>query len=342
MSRRRTASLVGAALVALLASAGCTGAPAETGAPPPSVATSPTSAPAVRFSAVGDIDSTETSAAVLAGIAARRDDLTLAVGDLSYGAPGEEEQWCRFVTDRVGASYPFELLAGNHEDDDGPNGSIDAFRSCLPNRLPGLVGDYARQWYADVPAEDPVVRVVLISPALLLDGTTWSYDQGTERYDWTRDAVRGARTAGIPWVVVGMHEPCLSVGVYDCAPGADLLDLLVREGVDLVVSGHEHMYQRTAPLALGPGCPAVVPGRYDAPCVSEDGGTTFLTVGTGGRTLRDADTEDPEWPYFRAVSALNRDPAHGSLAVEVEPGRLTARFEPVGEGTFTDAFVLTR
>lgn len=331
----------------------CSTVPGEgAGGPPSGSATrtgaSPTAAAGtdddgrVRFSVVGDIDSTDASAAVLDGIAARHDDLTLAVGDLSYGRPGEEDRWCRFVTERVGEDYPVELVAGNHEDDDGPNGSIDAFRSCLPNRLPGLVGDYARQWYADVPAGRPLVRLVLVSPALLLDGTTWSYAEGTPRYEWTREAVRGARDDGIPFVVVGMHIPCLTVGVYECQSGADLLDLLVAEGVDLVVTGHEHMYQRTAPLALGPGCPGLVPGRFEAACVAAEGGTTVVTAGTGGRALRDANRDDAEWPYFRAVSAANLDPAHGSLAVEVTSDRLVGRFEPVRGATFTDTFTVDR
>jgi hypothetical protein len=338
--------------VALCVVAACSPAPGGSGAGSASGPATPTGSSAsqapgpadagsVRFSVLGDIDSTEDSAAVLDGIAARGDDLALAVGDLSYGQPGEEQAWCRFVTDRVGSGYPFEVVAGNHEDDDGPNGSIDAFRECLPNRLPGLVGDYGRQWYADVPAGQPLVRVVLISPGLLLDGSTWSYAEGTPRYDWTRDAVRGARDAGIPWVVVGMHLPCLTVGVYECASGVDVVDLLVREGVDLVVTGHEHMYQRTAPLALGAGCTGLVPGRYDAACVAGRG-TTFITVGTGGRSLRDADPEDAEWPYFRAVSARNLDPAHGSLAVEATADRLVARFEPVAGATFTDTVTMTR
>ena len=80
---------------------------------------------------------------------ARRDrrpvpDLNLALGDLSYGATGAEQAWCDFVTARVGAGFPFELLAGNHESN-GQNGNINDFSACLPNQLPGVVGTYGRQ-----------------------------------------------------------------------------------------------------------------------------------------------------------------------------------------------------
>jgi 3',5'-cyclic AMP phosphodiesterase CpdA len=295
----------------------------------------------VRFSAVGDIGADANASAVLEAVGARGDDFALALGDLSYGRTGEETTWCRFVTDRVTASYPFELVSGNHEED-GDNGDIDAFIECLPNRLPGVVGDYGRQWYVDVPASDPVLRVIMISPALDFGDGEWSYAEGTAHYAWTRDAVETAHDTGVPWVVVGMHKPCLTVGVYECDPGADLMNLLVAEGVDLVLTGHEHMYQRTVPLALGPDCPELRPDEYDAGCLADGDGTTFLTVGTGGRGLRQADLDDPDAPYFAAVSAEDVEPAHGSLAVAVTDRRLVARFEPVGGATFTDAVTIDR
>lgn len=327
-----------------------TSAPA--GSAPPTSATGPTPSgtattggtggtASVRFSALGDINSTDASSAVLRSIAARHDDFTLAIGDLSYGRDGAEDAWCRFVTERVGGDHPFELVSGNHESD-GLDGDITRFARCLPNRLPGLVGTYGRQWYVDQPAGHPLVRVVMISPALDFGHGTWSYDDGTTHQAWLEAAVTGAHAAGIPWVVVGMHKPCLSVGNYECDPGTELVDRLLRTGVDLVLTGHEHLYQRTAPLALGPGCPSISTGGYDAGCVATSGGTTFVTVGTGGTPLRDVHPGDPERPYFVALSGKNLDPSHGSLAVTVTADRLVAEFVPVAGGTFTDRLVLSR
>ena len=45
-----------------------------------------------------------------------------------------------------------------------------------------------------------------------------------------------------------MHKPCLSMGEYACDPGADLVNLLLQKKVDVVLSGHEHIYQRTKQL----------------------------------------------------------------------------------------------
>jgi hypothetical protein len=365
MTARRAAAPVLACLAVLLAAGACTGpdaatvttppgssstAPATTTAapttsvPPATTSPSPTAsaAPAsVRFSALGDINSTAASDAVLRSIADRHNDFTLALGDLSYGADGEEEAWCRFVTRRVGAEHPFELVSGNHESN-GENGNIQRFARCLPNRLQGLVGTYGRQWYVDQPAAHPLVRLVMISPALDFGHGEWSYARGTPHYDWLKAAVTGARAAGIPWVVVGMHKPCLSVGNYECDPGADVVDLLLDTGVDLVLTGHEHLYQRSAPLALGAGCPTIRPGTYDPHCVAAGGGTTFVTVGTGGTPLRDVHGSDSERRYFTALSGKDLRPSYGSLDLRVTADRLTSTFVPVAGGTFTDRLVLTR
>ena len=300
----------------------------------------------VRFSAVGDISSSTAARTMLAGIGAADHDMTIALGDLSYGATGAEQAWCDLVTERVGAGYPFELVAGNHESN-GQNGNINDFSACLPNQLPGVVGTYGRQYYVDVPQADPLVRHVMISPGIPYPDSTWSYAAGTPRYAWTAAAIDGARAAGIPWVVVSTHMPCLSVGVHGCASGADVMNLLVSKKVDLVLNGHEHNYARTKQLALGGTCAAVPSTTYDAACVADSdaslrkgAGTVIATVGTGGVELRDVATTSPVAPYFAALSGANQTPAFGYLDVSVAAEELQATFVPTSGGTFTDAFTI--
>ena len=211
-----------------------------------------------------------------------------------------------------------------------------------------MVGTYGRQYYVDVPQADPLVRQVMISPGIPYPDGTWSYAAGTARHAWTAAAIDGARAAGIPWVVVSMHKPCLSVGQYPCDPGADLLNLLVAKKVDLVLSGHEHHYARTKQLALGAGCSAMVPGAYNAACVVDPdsslrkgAGTVFATVGTGGVELRDVVTTDPEASYFAATSGANQSPTFGLLDVSVTADELAARFAPTS-GAYTDTFTIAQ
>jgi PKD repeat protein len=301
----------------------------------------------VHFTASGDFAANSNTTAVLNQIADAGSDLHLAVGDFSYGAPGAEQAWCDFVSARVGLGFPFELVSGNHESN-GANGAINDFSACMPNQLPGVAGTYGRQYYVDVPQQQPLVRFIMISPGLTFPDGVWSYAAGTPRYQWTAAAIDGARSAGVPWVVVGMHKPCLSVGVYTCESGAELANLLVNKRVDLVLSGHEHLYGRTKQLALGGSCAALVPEGYNAGCVrdgdndlSKGAGTVFAIAGTGGQALRDVNTSDAEAPYFASYSGLNANPAHGNIDVRATPTTLSAQFTPISGGSFTDAFTIT-
>jgi PKD repeat protein len=303
----------------------------------------------VHFTAAGDYNSTAATTNVLNLIAAQAPDLNLALGDLSYGPTGQEQAWCDLVTGRVGAGFPFELISGNHESDGSLNGNINDFSACLPNQMPGLVGTYGRQWYVDVPRSAPLVRFVMISPALTYPDGVWSYTAGSARYNWTVAAIDSARAAGIHWVVVGMHKPCLSLGEYPCEPGAALMNMLISKNVDLVLTGHEHGYQRTKQLRLKTGCSSVVPGSFNAACVqdSDDSlvqgqGTVFATVGTGGTPLRDMNASDPEVGYFRSWSGLNTSPSYGILDVSATADALTARFLPTSGGSLNDSFVIDR
>src|SRR5436309_4945138 len=45
----------------------------------------------------------------------------LPIGDFSYSDVTLESSWCNFVKQRMGSSFPVELISGNHEDD-GPDG----------------------------------------------------------------------------------------------------------------------------------------------------------------------------------------------------------------------------
>ncbi|WP_209308925.1 PKD domain-containing protein [Blastococcus sp. CT_GayMR16] len=299
----------------------------------------------VHFTAVGDYGSSADTSALLDRMSASDPDLNLALGDMSYAGPGSEPAWCDYVTSHVGTGFPVQLISGDNESS-GQHGHINNFSACLPNQLPGLVGTYGRQWYVDVPQDDPLVRFVMISPALEYADGTWSYAAGTPRYNWTAAAIDGARATGVPWVVVGAHEPCIALGL-ECTIGGDLLALLLSKRVDLVLHGHQHIYGRTHQLALGANCP-VVQGAYDPDCVVDpDGqmrqgaGTVLATVGVGGRSFTTLPASDSETAYFATISGGNRNPAYGYLDVRATEDDLRAQFVAT-TGTLTDSFTIDR
>ncbi|MGH2689305.1 MAG: choice-of-anchor D domain-containing protein, partial [Actinomycetota bacterium] len=271
--------------------------------------------------------------------------------------PGQAESvWCDDVKQRVGATHPFQLVSGDHEDHDGnpspSEGDINEYRKCLPNRMAGMQGDYAKEYWFDYPAAAPLVRTIMISPGITLDGGTYRYKPGEARWDWLVGAIDGARAAGIPWVVVGMHKPCLSMGlIATCGAGSDLYNLLVGKKVDLTFHGHDHTYQRSKQISHGAGCASIDPeGSYKAACVADDGadgtytkgrGPVSVVVGTGGGALFDIDPGDPQAGYFaRHMGDNDASKKHGVLRFDVSPTAITGQYVSGQAGAFTDTFTI--
>lgn len=304
--------------------------------------------PSFTFTTVGDLGGTVNTDGVLNGIAASGADLHLTLGDLSYGSYAPETAWCSYVHGKVGATFPFELGAGNHDMDGSSQGHINTFAQCLPDRIGNLSGVYAKQYYFDY---QNLARVIYISPNLNLDGESYVYTVGSARYTWLVSAIDGARAANLPWVIVAMHKNCISTGVKSCEIGTDLFNLMVSKKVDLVLQGHDHNYQRAKQLALNASCAAIVPNTYNANCVHDDGadmqypkggGTVLMIVGTGGVSIYPSNHLDSEAGYFaRIVHPYNEVARYGFLQVNVTSTQLSAQFVGTSSNsTFTDSFVI--
>ena len=296
------------------------------------------------FAAAGDLGASSANASLTAldrsGVA-----FYLALGDLDYDQTLTDEAWCDYVKQRLptlGPSFPFELVSGSHEYQGGPNGYIMNHAACLPDRL-GSTGLYGAQYYFDYPASSPLMRVIMISPDLLIENYNYTYSVGSPEYKWLISAIGGARNAGTPWIAVGMHKVCISTGVKPCEIGTDLMNLLVSKHVDLVLQGHDHNYQRGKQLALnGATCPSVPAGTFDADCVVDDGsdnsyakgaGTVFLISGSFGLCCYSVDPTDVEAGYFARVGATSK----GFTKYTVGPGHITAQFVK-STGDLTDSF----
>jgi hypothetical protein len=315
---------------------------------PPSSSAAPSAGEPVHFTAQGDIGVGSGAKKVLDAVAGLKPHLNLALGDFAYKA-GLEQEFCDMVTARLGENFPYQLVTGNHESD-GRDGDIEKYVQCLPNKMPGLQGEYGVQWRLDVPEQNPVVRFIMVSPGIdFRGGEPLDYSRDSERWRWTADAIDEAKSQNIPWTVVGMHTPCLSVGNYDCQAGQDFTNMLIEKQVDLVLSGHDHVYQRTHQLATGGGCAQLVPATFTSGCLADtDGtmaqgsGTVFATVGVGGVGLYNVRSKDPEMRYFASTSGKNQDPAFGTLDVTATAVELAARFIPADGYSFSDSFTLRR
>jgi hypothetical protein len=311
-----------------------------------------------QFSAAGDFGSWTGFSTSLDLLNQSGSDFALALGDLSYGgntgyANTTEEAWClkfhKFFPDVA-------IVAGNHDTGAYPpgEGGINNYTKYCPypfaNNPP--VGVYGKQYYFDYPRKDPLARFILISPDLVFvvdGGEHYSYDVGTPRYQWTRDAIESARADGIPWVIVAMHKNCIGAGEHLCETGPDILNLLLSEKVDLILNAHNHNYERSHQLALGTGtCDAIKLHVFNRDCIVHDGtdrryqrglGSVLVIAGTGGRALDVFNTEDPYAAYFPAWMG-NNTPGNGNgiVTVEVTSDHIALRTDFVGG--YSDSFTI--
>jgi fibronectin type 3 domain-containing protein len=319
--------------------AGNTSEPSE-----PAVATTP-AGESLTFAAAGDHTMTSAGEASLAALDASDADLYLALGDLD-DPPDLTADWCGFYTSRLpgkGASFPFEIVAGSHEEGDT---MLDRYTSCMPDRLDAVVEPgsvYGADYYVDYPAGAPLMRIVMIAPNLTVAGQTYSFGTASPHRQWFVDAVRGARAAGIPWVAVGLHHPCLTVGDHKgCDMGLSLWNLMLAEHVDLVLTGHQHLFQRSKQLGLNPSaCPKMAINTFNPGCIVDDGadlvypqgaGTVHVGAGVFG-DLEPVVPNDPETGYYAASSGDST----GFVAYTVTADGIDAHFV-ASTGTFSDAF----
>lgn len=302
--------------------------------------------------AAGDFGMERAGVTTLEAMARSAPDLYLGLGDLSYAGPGSEDEFCKLVRSKIGTKPPFEIVSGNHEEDPGEDGRLENFAACLPDSL-DAVGEYGKQYYFDVGS---LARFIMISPDLTIDGKHYYYGPddsggGTPQLAWLEEAIDDARADGIDWIIVGMHKNCISVGEYYCDIYQDLFSTLIASEVDLVLSGHDHTYQRSKQIAAGrAGCPEVVVDEFDPDCVVDDddahrkgAGSVFVVAGSGGAELYPIDANDPEAGYFAAAMGANtRGNRRGFALLTVSPERLEVRFVGSTPGSFADHFEIER
>lgn len=135
------------------------------------------------------------------------------------------------------------------------------------------------------------------------------YTGGRQR-DWVESTLAKATAdPAVDFIVVLMHQAAFSSSSKhgsDTGVRATWLDLFSRYGVDLVLQGHDHVYERTHAMKGLTVADDSGPYRTDT-------GTVFVLVGNGGATQEDFKPLVPPWSAFRKSGVI------GTLRVDVDP-----------------------
>ena len=193
-------------------------------------------------------------------IAADHPDLIAAMGDDVYPTGADQDYAARFFTPYASAlaGSAFFTTFGNHEY--YSPGGADARRAwSQPGSKSSFSFDCSGVHIAVVDNYQP-------------------YGPGSAQYNWLANDLS---TTTQPWKIVVMHIPPYSSSTTGPSPGSAgvLNTLFEKSGVQLVLGGHSHNYERTKVI----------------------NGVTYMVDGGGGNGLNVFSGTPPSWSAYRAA-----------------------------------------
>jgi predicted MPP superfamily phosphohydrolase len=237
-----------------------------------------------NFAAVGDWGCTDDTTDTIKNIQNKDPELVLALGDLSYENTGN----C-WLNETGSINNKLKIAMGNHEH--GEEGDPTFIQTQYKKHF-GLSNTYYSIDYYNV-------HFIAIDSML-------PYTINSPQYSFVRnDLISTSQNPDIKWIIVYFHHPMYTSSTKHPS------DLLLREtyhplfdlyGVDLVLQGHNHNYQRSYPITYNnninnnynkisninndisfkPTVTSTNTNTYNNPT-----GEIYVTAGTGGESIYD-------------------------------------------------------
>jgi len=222
-----------------------------------------------NFGAAGDWGCTSSTSSTVNNIKGKSPERVLALGDYSYASTAT--CWLNKISDIKSKT---KIAIGNHEDDsdEGFSQYMSAF---------GLSKTYYSFNYNNV-------------HVLVMDTDHVSFSSGSSQYNFVKsDLASASQNSNIKWIIVYLHKEfytspntCSSSSCSNTGSTAKSLRstyhaMFDKYGVDVVLQGHVHNYQRTFPVKYSgsstPTKTSTASTNYNDPS-----GEIFVIVGTGG------------------------------------------------------------
>lgn len=143
-----------------------------------------------------------------------------------------------------------------------------------------------------------------------------------------------AREREMPWLIVYLHLPIYTAGVYanHVHPiRAALAELCDHYEVDMVFSGHDHNYQSSYPVRA-----RVLRDGWQAPVFERPRGTVYVVTGGGGGHIYGELQGARDRPYIRTFQAVNH-----CVVLDISTDDLRARALDI-DGEVLDEFRLRK
>jgi len=268
-----------------------------------------------HFAAAGDWGCSSNTEKTVNNVKSKNPQLLLALGDYSY----EKTSTCWLDLIKPVDSIT-KVNLGNHED----HGLVDSYLSHF-----GL--------------SNPFYSYNINNVHVLTMATEEKFDTNSEQYNFVVNDLRNAaNNPDIKWIIVTMHSPFYSspntFKEFDC--GGDEAcqlyhPLFDKYGVDLVLQGHVHNYERSFPLKFNQATPSnpIVTSTMKTDYENPDG-EIFAIVGTGGVNLHGLSDSAP-------FIASQQDSNFGILDIHLSDNKLDAKFV-TNDGVIDDHFSISK
>jgi predicted phosphodiesterase len=285
-----------------------------------------------NVSAAGDWGCNDRTKKTVSNIINKNPELVLGLGDYSYQSTAD--CWLAIVDpiDEI-----MKITIGNH----------DAHWRSPPNQYvsDSLLNQYMSHFGLSHLSDSSLVRLLLKQ--------YYSFDyqnahfvvlsteqtSSSSQYDFVKsDLAKASSNSNIDWIIVYMHKPLYT------SPGAHPAASIMRDmynplfdqyGVDLVLYGHNHAYERSYPIKYNESSPATPiitnnnKGSYNDPQ-----GAIFVTVGTAGRSLHHYDSK-----IWYIVTQYE---GYGFLDIDIAGNKLVGTFYANSDGAVRDQFSITK
>jgi predicted phosphodiesterase len=285
-----------------------------------------------NIAAVGDWGCDSATEDTVDNIISKSPEVVLGLGDNAYEA--DVDCWFDIVEpiDDI-----MKNVIGNHDIDDGHVDEI----------LEHYDDDFQSEQYYAFSHEN--VRIIVMS-------TEIDYNAGSAQHSFVESELEDAASdSSIDWIIVAMHRqmygsPSDASDILDSAQ-LNLIEayhpLFQKYGVDLVLYGHNHYYERTYPLSFSSdeenhdddddhdSDEPFITTRETTNYLNPEG-QIFITIGTGGQSIFEFTDREPY-----VVSQF--DEGYGFLDITITDGgkRLVGIFYE-NDGSIEDEFTVTK
>jgi acid phosphatase type 7 len=326
-----------------------------------------------RMVVFGDAaDGSKGQAAIAQAVLAARPDAVFITGDLVYGRGRAAEYRTVFFPFYNSEAVPlmrrvpFLGVPGNHDVPFASYPDAAAYFAYWSQPLNGptlKAGDRSAA---------PVIpglhdAVVAAAGAAFPRMASFSFDYGKVHWtvldsnaytDWESPVMKAWLEAdlkaakGAAWRIVALHHPLFhsSRAHFDDQWMRPISPLLEKHDVDLVLAGHAHNYQRTAPLRFKPtqaglrgkpvGGEFTVDEAFDGKTITRAQGPIHIVTGAGGAELYDLWQTDARASWQPWTRAFLSD-QHSFTVLDVD-GRTLRLRQLDAEGRELDAITLTK